>query len=294
MRIRSTSKLYPNNWIGAAYQKGDSPAAKVSVVLTANGRKEYLTRTIESFLEFNTYPIEKFIITNDFSESSYLEHIKPLLEKNSLIEDVLIISDNTNKGQLYRIDQGYSSVKSDYIFHCEEDWEFVKSGFIEASLKILKNNHIFSVQLHGYIFKSAHDITIDSPDLAFFGLETEELIADGERFRHIRRDWNDTFVGFSFNPGLKRLKDYKSIGSYAQLIQKIDLQPFKDRYHKVVSLIPSLITVPHVFDFNRPTGVELEVIAGRHYEIEGFEFAITKDKYCKHIGETSSPLYRPS
>ena len=223
MFIVPTSKTHPNNWIGLARRKGRRPIAKVSVVLTANGRKKYLTQTVESFLKFNTHPIEKFIITNDFSESSYLEHIKPLLEKNSLIDDVFIISDNTNKGQLYRTDQGYSLVESDYIFHCEEDWEFVKSGFIEASLKILKNNHIFSVQLHGYIFKSAHDITVDSPDLAFFGLEAEELIADGERFRHILRDWNDTFVGFSFNPGLKRLKDYKSIGSYAQLIQKIDL-----------------------------------------------------------------------
>jgi hypothetical protein len=273
MRIRSTSKLYPNNWTGVAYQKGDSPAAKVSVVLTANGKKEYLTRTIESFLEFNTYPIEKFIITNDFSESSYLEHIKPLLEKNSLIDDVLIISDNTNKGQLYRIDQGYSSVESYYIFHCEEDWEFVKSGFIEASLKILKNNHIFSTQLHGYTDQQG-DIKVDSPILYFLGLEAEELVADGERFRHMRRDWNDTFVGFSFNPGLRRLKDYKSIGSYAQLIKETDLHPFKELHHR-----------DHTdFNFDDPKGTELEVIAGRHYEKKGFEFAVTKDKYYNHIG----------
>tara|TARA_Y100000310_G_scaffold177848_1_gene177842 strand:- start:105 stop:926 length:822 start_codon:yes stop_codon:yes gene_type:complete len=273
MSIGSTSKTHPNNWIGLARRKGRRPIAKVSVVLTANGRKKYLTQTVESFLKFNTHPIEKFIITNDFSESSYLEHIKPLLEKNSLIDDVLIISDNTNKGQLYRIDQGYSSVKSDYIFHCEEDWEFVKSGFIEASLKILKNNHIFSTQLHGYTDQQG-DIKINSPALYFLGLEAEELVADGERFKYIQRDWNDTFVGFSFNPGLRRLKDYKSIGSYAQLIKETDLRPFKELHHR-----------DHTdFNFDDSKGTELEVIAGRHYEKKGFEFAVTKDKYYNHIG----------
>ena len=171
-------------------------------------------------------------------------------------------------------------MESDYIFHCEEDWEFVKSGFVEVSLKILKNNRIFSTQLHGYTDQQG-DIKIDSPPLHFIGLEAEELIADGERFRHIVRDWNDTFVGFSFNPGLRRLKDYKSIGSYAQLIKETDLQPFKDRHHRDHS----------VFNFDDPKGTELEVIAGRHYEKNGFEFAVTKDKYYNHIGVRGSVLY---
>ena len=244
--------------------------AKVSVVLTTNGREKELRKTISTFLEFNTCKIEKFILTNDSPTATYLNDIKNLLEENPLIREVALINDGTNRGQIYRIDQGYSLVESEYIFHCEEDWEFVKSGFIEASIKIMQDDHVFSTQLHGY-----KDQQINSSLLDFLALEKEELCINEQKFKRIQRSWNDTFVGFSFNPGLRRLKDYKNIGSYSKLIKDTDLQPFKDSHHRAHT----------THNFNNPKGTELEVIAGRHYEKMGFEFAVTKEQYCKHIGD---------
>jgi len=67
----------------------------VSVVLTSGSlrnpatRKEIFLNTIQSFLKFNTYPIEKFIITEDSPCAASLDHIIELLTKNRLIEEVV-------------------------------------------------------------------------------------------------------------------------------------------------------------------------------------------------------------
>ena len=269
----------------------------VSVVLTSGslrdpaGRKEIFLKTIQSFLKFNTYPIEKFIITEDSPCFASLGEIMALLTKNPLIQEAVLLDDGKNRGQAYRIDQGYSLVESEFVFHCEEDWEFVKYGFIETSLDVLNDADIFSVQLHGY-----HDYTspswgdqgwsiVDAPHLSlknpiepFMMLgETEYNTSEGaypflvpneKKFKKFIKSWNDAFVGFSFNPHLKRLKDYKSIGCYATLLDTTDY------------------ICPHfgVNDEGCDAATHIEIVAGWHYSAQGFNFTVTKEKYVTHIG----------
>ena len=49
-----------------------------------------------------------------------------------------VIYTEHNVGQLASIDIAYSHVTTPWIFHCEEDWEFYRFGFIEESLRILR------------------------------------------------------------------------------------------------------------------------------------------------------------
>lgn len=35
--------------------------------------------------------------------------------------------------------EGMKYVKTEYVFHCEDVWEFLKSGFIEKSIEILRS-----------------------------------------------------------------------------------------------------------------------------------------------------------
>ena len=44
------------------------------------------------------------------------------------------------KGQIQSIVDTYKKIKTPYIFHCEDDWIYTRSGFIEDSLKILKTD----------------------------------------------------------------------------------------------------------------------------------------------------------
>ena len=269
----------------------------VSVVLTSGslrnpeGRKEILLRTVQSFLKFNTYPIEKFIITEDSPRFVSLDHIMALLTKNPLIQEAILIDDGKNQGQVYRIDQGYSLVESGFIFHCEEDWEFVRLGFIEISLGVLNDDGIFSVQLHGYndyispYWGDRGLSVIDAPNLNFKNPvepfmvlnETERntsqykypfFVANEKKFKTVKKGWNDTFVGFSFNPGLRRLRDYKSIKSYANLLDTTDY------------VCPQF----GVNDEGCDAGTQVEILAGWHYSSQGLDFAVTKEKYAAHIG----------
>jgi len=45
----------------------------VTAVITSCGRFDLLEETLDSFFEFNTYPIKKIIITEDSTEGKKLE-----------------------------------------------------------------------------------------------------------------------------------------------------------------------------------------------------------------------------
>ena len=46
----------------------------------------------------------------------------------------------TRIGQIKSIDKAYKEVKTEYVFHCEDDWEFLREGFIEKSMEMLKED----------------------------------------------------------------------------------------------------------------------------------------------------------
>ena len=49
------------------------------------------------------------------------------------------------------LENGVKFIKTPYVFHCEDDWEFYCPGFIELSMEILKKNEkISQVLLRSY------------------------------------------------------------------------------------------------------------------------------------------------
>ena len=179
-----------------------SDSSDVTVVLTSCGRFDLLRRTIESFLLFNTYPIKGFIITEDSGDERVRECVP-----ESLVDKFTFVVNSPKLGQMKSIDTGYALVDTDYIFHCEDDWEFYRTSFIEDSKKILEADHnILQVWLRSYY----HDIRIHS-GYHFWG--DKKNIGDVVFYRVMssKPDWQ----GFSFNPGLRRLEDYKRVGPYS-------------------------------------------------------------------------------
>lgn len=178
-----------------------SKESDVTVVLTSCGRFDLLKTTIESFLKFNTYPVRKFIITEDSGKEEVYEVIPKGLESN-----FSVIINKPALGQTKSIDLAYSMVDTEYIFHCEDDWEFYRSGFIEDSLKVLKSNtQILQVWLRDFY----HDIKVHC-SFHYLGSRKSEGNTVFYKIESTKSDWQ----GFSFNPGLRRLRDYLSIESY--------------------------------------------------------------------------------
>ena len=158
----------------------------ITVVITSCGRPDLLERTLDSFFEFNTYPVEKIIVVEDSGVDC-----NGALQVKYIGQPIVWMCNEGNMGQIASIDRAYSHVKTPYVFHCEEDWQFYRHGFIEESLKVLESNKdILQVWLRERNDTNNHPI------------EHKDL---GGYFRVAS---NYKWKGFSFNPGLRRMADY--------------------------------------------------------------------------------------
>ena len=97
---------------------------KVTVVLTSCGRLDLLTKTIESFNKFNTYPITKFIFIDDSGDIKFKKKANKILTSLLKKYDYSLIFNENRQGQIKSVDYAYSMVETPYIFHLEDDWEF--------------------------------------------------------------------------------------------------------------------------------------------------------------------------
>ena len=192
---------------------------EVTLVITSCGRFDLLKRTLDSFFEKNTYPIKKIIITEDSTEGKKLENLISQYENKY---NFCLIINETREGQLKSIDKAYNEVDTEYIFHCEDDWEFLKEGFIEKSMKLLKEDpKLLTIGL-----RSKKDFKED-----FFKKE-DYISKDGERFYEVNEEI------YTYNPGLRRKSDNDLFGSHEKLKDKlyeIELSKFyKDRNYRTI------------------------------------------------------------
>ena len=110
-----------------------------------------------------------------------------------------LVKNDLRLGQIKSIDRAYSMVDTPYIFHCEDDWEFYRTGFIEESMKILETEpDIMQVWLRDRNDTNGHPIIWK------------------ENYGIMKTNYKRTWHGFSFNPGLRRLSDYQKIAPYSQ------------------------------------------------------------------------------
>lgn len=185
----------------------DNNNEDVTLVITSCNRPNELFKTLTSFFKYNTYPIKDIIIIDDSGINNCINNCIKVIPSN--INSTLIYNEH-NIGQIKSIDKAYSLVKTKYIFHCEDDWEFYEKGFIEISLDILKlNDKILNVWLREYknfvVLRNGHPIN-------------KQIIDNKYRVLSTFKERTNIWSGFTFNPGLRRLKDYKLFSPYSQFI----------------------------------------------------------------------------
>jgi len=171
---------------------------EVTVCLTSCNRFDLLCRTIDTFRKFNTYPIKKFYITEDSGVVSMKEKIEARYG-----DSVTLLFHSSKKGQVASIDEMYSLVDTDYIFHLEDDYTFYRSGFIEDSIKVLENcENINQVWIRGNMLTESQSEHY---------LEKEILSVDGVKYKMVISPNSGYWCGFSFNAGIRRRSDYTKI-----------------------------------------------------------------------------------
>jgi hypothetical protein len=162
-----------------------------TLVVTSCNRHELLRRTLDSFIKYADIPPVHTVIVED-GEVDAPDWMECSHQKDNLPKTW--ITNPSNLGQLANIDRGYSEVKTEYLFHCEDDWEFFETGFVRESYEILA----------------------DYPAVSRVGLlDTDQIIPviDDPRFpfRIAQPYFHGFWGGMSWQPGLRRLSDYKKV-----------------------------------------------------------------------------------
>jgi len=174
---------------------------EVTLIITSCDRTDLLKKTFNSIVSTNTYPIKKYIIIEDSGKIGINDFIK----KDYPNLNIDLVYNNPKLGQLESIDKVYSMVNTEYIFHCEEDWEFYKSGYIEYSFKILDSNpKILSCWLR------------DDTDTNGMPIEKDYVIHENISYRLMSKNYRGVWHGFTLNPTLIRVSDYNLVKPYSQ------------------------------------------------------------------------------
>jgi SEC-C motif len=173
----------------------------ITFVLTSCGRFDLLAETMRTFVAHNTAPIARYVVIEDSGDATVRDVVA------GLGFDVDVIVNDPPCGQVASIDRAYAGVATPYIFHCEDDWRFFRSGFVEDSLVVLENvptASMVSCRRSGQV--PYRDAVV---------AQTLPSTVRGVPYRLIPPHAHDVWYGYEFGPGLRRLADYRRIGSFA-------------------------------------------------------------------------------
>ena len=190
---------------GLLFEDGvDYKTPEVTFCLTSCGRMDELEKTVDSFIKYNDYPIKNWFIVEDSGDSKQHDILKKLNAEKWDSRFMLFLN-NENIGQNASIDKMYKNVSTEYIFHCEEDWEFYRGGFIEDSMKVLETQpKVLQVWIRPKSDKILNPIEKRQFTLPG-GVVVRRVLPVSFK---IKTGIVKNYMGFSWNPGLRRKSDW--------------------------------------------------------------------------------------
>lgn len=176
----------------------DQPASDTTTFVLSCNRLDVLDQTLKSFYNTRDY-ITKMVIVDDSAEPGVFEK---LVERYG--HDCDIICFPRNRSQWWGMDFMVSYCDSDYIFYLEDDWEFLQSGYLNASKSILQR------------YRDIGTIDISWRTFEKEGFETYDktLIDNQFYYKKLWRisDYHYHWYGWIGSPNLKRRDDLILLG----------------------------------------------------------------------------------
>lgn len=195
---------------------------RITFCLTSCGRFDLLRKTLHSFFQKNDHPIEKYIIVEDSGDPMAGEYLRNIVKEFPKTPFQFLINEK-RIGQIPSIDRAYAEVQTPYIFHCEDDWEFIRSGFMQPSLDLLE--HLPDVVM----------IWLRDP------LDVPRILRSMKPFNSPHRyfDVSHSVPKYilNFNPGLRRFNDYLDTGSYQKIGREEQIGHFYYTREKKILLL---------------------------------------------------------
>jgi len=179
--------------------------ADITTFILSCNRLNELDRTINSFISTNSRPDKlndqktKIVILDDSNEPGIFE---TLVERYGKFSDVICFP--RNRGQWWALDFMVSYCDSDYIFYLEDDWEFIKSGYLTKSKQILDKHRDIGIV----------DISLRNFEWQGMDCYHRKLIDDEFYYKKPWRITNNhlCWQGWVGSPNLKRRDDLIMLG----------------------------------------------------------------------------------
>ena len=205
-------------------------AAPYSVVLTSCGRFDLLAETVASFLNHMDERPAAFIVAEDTGDEAAAAALKPL--EPVLGAPFTVLLNRPQLGQMRSIDTAYAEVRTPLVFHCEDDWEFFRTGFIGESRRILAARpNVSMVGLRPRL--ELNPLVRDSEPLT---------LEDGEPggavpYFELDPALHPEYFSYSFNPGLRRMSDARAMGAFSLIGREEDVSyAFKQKGFRIANL----------------------------------------------------------
>ncbi len=176
------------------------PTLAYSVALTSCGRFDLLDRTLASLIATLDLPPEEIVVIEDSGDPA----VHAVAARQAA--PIRVILNETRLGQMRSIDRLYGTLATPYVFHCEDDWEFTRPGYIAQSHAILAARADISMV-------NPRDLAELNPLIRRSALET----VGGVPCYPLDTRLHPEYFGYSFNPGLRRLADLRALGPVAAL-----------------------------------------------------------------------------
>ena len=197
----------------------------LTVIFFSCRRLELLKYSLWSFVSNNTYPVSEYIIVNDSGDKEIHDEIR------ESYEGATFVFNKENVGLIKSIDLGYKYIKTEYFFHCEDDWVVMKPGYIEKSMKIMLRNpmieEVWPYPMNGH---PVEHIKYSAEGISY------RLMKDN--YQKGKNGFNDFgWHGFTTAIGLKRMSDYLRVAPYADIPWQGTIwhreQAIGEAYHKL-------------------------------------------------------------
>ena len=224
-----------------------------TVALTSCGRFDLLERTLRSLLPRLDGPLDSILIADDSGQDAGggLQLVIENFQSNYV--PIHAVVNDPPIGQVASIDRLYGLIDTDWVFHCEDDWQFFRTGFIRESFELLMENETLSMA-------ALRDVS-DYRQVSF-GPERLTSSGIGYRVADTSLSSQSHMSGLHFNPGLRRMSDYLQIGPYAKLAPIVREVTVSEAYRDM-GLRAGVLAAPavrhigdgrHVRDPFQPTG----------------------------------------
>lgn len=174
--------------------------SSVTICITSCGRFDLLTRTLDSFRQFNIDG--RTLLSEDSGDPNVIQSIE------ARYPDIRILSGPVRLGLMGSVDRLYAEVETPFIFHLEDDWEF--DGTVDWQAAITALSECADV---------SHVCVRDFDEIRpkFRGRSKSRCIS-GQEFRVMDAAAHPEFFGWSTNPGLIRTDLYQRFAPFSRLL----------------------------------------------------------------------------